>query len=86
MDIWYADDPSACAPLSGLKDRFSKLLGVGPSFGHYPEPKKCVFVVSPDHLTTAREMFTSFGVEITTSHKLPGGFVGDHSGTDNYVE
>ena len=61
-----ADDASACAPLCALKDWFSELLSVGPSFGYYPEPKKCILVVSPDHLTTAGKLFNSFGFEVTT--------------------
>ena len=85
-DVWYADDASACAPLCDLKDWFSELIDVGPSFGYHPEPKKCVLVVSPDHLTTACAMFNRFGVEVTTGHGLLGSFIGDHPGMNNYVE
>ena len=34
-DVWYADDASACSSLNGLKNWFSTLLQVGPSFGYY---------------------------------------------------
>ena len=59
-DVWYADDASACAPLHDLKIWFST-LSIGPSYGCYPEPKKCVLVVSSDHLTNACELFNSYG-------------------------
>ena len=64
---------------------FSKLLSIGPSYGYYPEPKKCALVVSSDHLTNARELFNSYGVTVTTSHRLLGRVIGDHSGSVDYV-
>ena len=59
--VWYADDASACAPLCDLKDWFSKFLHVGPSYGYYPEPQKCVLVNST-HFNTASQLFSGFGV------------------------
>ena len=85
-DVWYADDASACAPLNDLLSWFSKLLSVGPSYGYYPESQKCVLVVSPDHLTAASDLFDSYGVTVTTSHRLLGGVVGDQSGSAEYVK
>ena len=64
-DIWYADDASTCAPLHELVDRFTMLLRLGPLYGYYPEPKKCVLIVYHDHFTTASELFKPFGVNIT---------------------
>ena len=60
-DVWYADDASACAPLQDLMSWFRKLQSIGPSYGYYPEPKKCVLVVGSDHLRTAHELFDSYG-------------------------
>ena len=37
-------------PLHDLVEWFSKLLDIGPSYGYYPEPKKCVLIVHQDHL------------------------------------
>uniref|UniRef100_A0A1X7UI80 Uncharacterized protein n=1 Tax=Amphimedon queenslandica TaxID=400682 RepID=A0A1X7UI80_AMPQE len=67
VDVWYADDASACAPLCDLKKWFSKLLCIGPSYGCYQEPKKCVLV----------KFFSTLGVKVTTSHRLLGGVIGD---------
>ena len=51
--VWYADNASASAPLHDLVEWFSKLLDIGPSYGYYPEPKKCVLIVHQDHLAMA---------------------------------
>ena len=85
-DVWYADDASACSSLNGLKNWFSTLLQVCPSFGYYPEARKCVLVVNQDHFSEACEMFSSLGVKVETSHRLLGGVVGDHTGTVKYIE
>ena len=42
IQIWYADDASACAP---HKDSFGKLFKEGPSYGYFPEPKKSFIAV-----------------------------------------
>lgn len=85
-DVWYADDASACAPLCDLKDWFFKLLHVGPSYGYYPEPQKCVLVVNSTHFDTASQLFSGFGVEVTTSHRLLGGVIGDQDGRTTFIE
>ena len=36
IQIWYADDASACAPLIALKDWFGKLIKEGPLYGYLP--------------------------------------------------
>ena len=62
--VWYADDASASAPLHDLVEWFSKLLDIGPSYGYYPEPKKCVLIVHQDHLDIASHLFEPFGVSV----------------------
>ena len=86
VDVWYADDASACAHLHALKEWFVQLLRVGPSYGYHPEPTKCMIVVSSDYLSLAHQIFDSFGVRITTSHRLLGGVIGDHDGISSYLE
>ena len=86
VDVWYADDASACGYLKDLKDWFVQLQHVGPSFGYYPEPTKCVLVVNRDYTPLAHQIFNSFGVEITTSHRLLGGLVRDVDGVSSHIE
>ena len=83
-DIWYTDDASACAPLHDLMDWFTTLFRLGPSYGYYPEPKKCV--LNHDHLTTAFELFKPFGVNITTSHRLLGSAISCVDGVNAYIK
>ena len=85
-DIRYADDASACAPLHDLVDWFTTLLRLGPSYGYYPEPKKCVLVVNHDHLTIASELFKPFGVNIATSHRLLGTPIGCVDRVNAYIK
>ena len=59
IQIWYADDASACAALIALKDWFGKLIKEGPSYGYFPEPKKSFIVVSDPYLCEAHEVFES---------------------------
>ena len=86
VDVWYADDASACGYLKDLKDWFVQLQHVGPSYGYYPEPTKCVLVVNRDYTLLAHQIFDSFGVEITASHRLLGGVVGHVDGVSSHIE
>ena len=63
-----------------------QLQQVDPSYGYYPEPTKCVLVVNRDHIPLAHQIFDSFGVEITTSHRLLGGVVGDVDSVSSHIE
>ena len=83
IQILYADDASACAPLIALKDWFGKLIKKGPSYDYFPEPKKIFIVVSDPYLCEAREVFEPLG---DTSHRLLGGVVGVEEGRINYVK
>jgi hypothetical protein len=65
-EIWYADDASACAQLRNLRDWFVRLQQIGPSFGYYPEPSKCVIIVNSALIPLAHMLFDQFGVKITT--------------------
>lgn len=55
VQIWYADDSSACAPLSSLEVRLRKLMEVGPQFGYHSEPRKSVLVVK-DNISEAHDL------------------------------
>jgi hypothetical protein len=85
-EIWYADDASACAQLRNLRDWFVRLQQIGPSFGYYPEPSKCVIIVNSALIPLAHMLFDQFGVKITTSHRFLGGVVGDDDGSSSFVK
>ena len=76
--VWYADDASACAELSALRDWFSRLIEEGPKYGYFPELRKSFIVVSESHVLGAHEVFDDLGVSVVTGHRLLGGVVGCH--------
>ena len=80
VDVWYADDALVCASLSDLQNWFDSLLHIGPDYGYHPEPTKCVVVVNDSYLPLARDNFDRYGVCVSTSHRLLGGFIGDTDG------
>ena len=45
VQVWYADNASACDRLDSLRVWMKKLISLGPAFGYHPEPKKSFLVV-----------------------------------------
>ena len=45
MQVWYADDATACGNLSEIRLWWDKLLQFGPDFGYFPNPSKTCLVV-----------------------------------------
>ena len=45
VQVWYADDASACGSLSDLHQWFELLASQGPEFGYLVNPAKCCVVV-----------------------------------------
>ena len=45
-----------------------------------------MIVVSSDYLSLFHQIFDSFGVRITTSHRMFGGVIGDLDGISSYLE
>ena len=83
---WYADDSACAAGLPRLREWFDKLLKWGPDFGYYPEPQKTILVVDPNDELRAKELFDELGVTVVPGQRFLGGFIGNQSGTTEYVE
>ena len=83
--LWYADDASAIGSLPSFLLWFKKLQRVGPSFGYFPEPSKCSFIVKVSMVDHASSMFEGTGVKVVTSCRFLGGVIGDHSGKVSFV-
>ena len=62
--VWFADDASGCDKLANLLKWYRLLFKLGPSYGYFVNPTKCVLVVKPEHLDEARAMFAHSGVQI----------------------
>jgi len=83
VQIWYADDASACGSLSGLHQWF-ELLSHGPYFGYFVNPAKCCLVVHDSYKFDA-EQFSSLGVSVVCNHRYLGGFVAESVGQTAFV-
>jgi hypothetical protein len=83
---WYADDASAVGKLEHVKEWLNRLSHLGPSYGYYPEPHKSYLVVAPQFLEEAKTLFEDLGVEVVTGHRFLGGFIGDPSSKDIYIQ
>jgi len=83
--MWYADDASACGELSHLLDWFKLLQHHGPSYGYYPNPSKCCLVVDHKSVSAATAVFGHLDIEIVTSHRFLGGFLGDSDSSAEFV-
>ena len=65
MQVWYADDATACGSLSELHLWWDKLLQFGPDFGYFPNPSKTCLVVKEVFYDAAVKMFQGSGISIT---------------------
>ena len=61
--VWFADDASGCDKLANLLKWYHLLFKLGPSYGYFVNPAKCVLVVKPDHWDEARAVFADSGVQ-----------------------
>ena len=85
VQMWYADDASACGELSQLLDWFNLLVRNGPACGYYPNPSKCCLEVDPTFVSQASTLFGHLGIKIVTSHHFLGGFIVDSSSSSAFV-
>ena len=84
VQIWYADDASACESLSDLHQWFELLLSKGPDFGYIVNLAKCCLVVHHSHRCDAEQLFSSLNV--VCNHRYLGGFIGDITGQATFVQ
>ena len=62
--VWYADDATGCDSFERMRAWFDALRALGPKYGYFPKPSKCILVVKPDRLTHANEIFKGTGVKL----------------------
>ena len=85
VQVWYADDASACRSLSDLHQWF-KLLSKGPDFGHVVNPAKCCLVVNDSYKSNAELLFSSLGISVVCNHRYLGDFIGEPAGQASFVQ
>ena len=65
--VWFADVSSAAGTLKRILQWWKKLIEIRPKYGYNPNPRKCVLIVkNKDTQLQAQELFSEYGIEITT--------------------
>ena len=82
VQVWYADDASACLSLSDLHQWFELLLSKGPDFGYVVNPAKYCLVI---HKSNAEQLFSSLGISVVCNDRYLGGFFGEPAGWVSFV-
>ena len=83
---WHADDAIGAGSLENIRKWWDELLTAGPALGYYPNAKKCWFVVKPEKLDDAKDVFAGTGISITTEgRKHLGAALGQRSYQEDYV-
>ena len=55
--VWYADDATGCDKFEKLRSWFDELLVVGPVYGYFPKPVKCILVTKPERYELVKKIF-----------------------------
>jgi hypothetical protein len=64
LQVWYADDATGCDTLVRMRAWFDALRALGPKYGYFPKPSKCILVVKPERLEQANEIFKGTKVKL----------------------
>jgi len=62
--VWYADDATGCDKFKKLREWFDELVKVGPKYGYYPKPSKCILLSKPERAEEARRLFKGTDVDV----------------------
>jgi len=82
---WYADDAAAAGHWAGIRDHFHRLTEIGPRFGYFPEPSKCVLIVTEDKLARAQLVFADLGFKVVSGARYLGGFIGESASLQPWI-
>ena len=53
--VWYADDATGCDKFETMRAWFDALVELGPIYGYFPKPSKCILLAKPERLDHARK-------------------------------
>ena len=84
--MWYADDSSNAGSFDGIEEWYLDLAAEGPKIGYQPEPTKSILVVSEKNFSKAERKFNYLGFEVTTGARYLGGYVGNNTSKNRYIE
>ena len=83
---WYADDAAAGGKFEAIRKQFGRLEELGPQYGYFPKPSKSVLIVSEKNLERAKSALGDLNFQITTGYHYLGGFIGEKSARDKWIE
>lgn len=88
--LWFADDGQAGGPIRTLEEYFKLVRRIGPYYGYFLNPRKCVIITKPTApaKATAGRIFRKHHIHpenITFGHRYLGGFIGVDSSMEDYV-
>ena len=64
--VWFADDATGCDKFETMRAWFDELVLIGPLYGYYPKPSKCILLAKPERVDQARKVFKGSGIDIKT--------------------
>ena len=87
LQSWFADDSSALGKLVQIKVWWTKLAEIGPKYGYFPKPSKCVLTIKDRALLPeARALFDGTGIQITLAgQRHLGAVIGNDDYKSQYV-
>ncbi|EDO37922.1 predicted protein [Nematostella vectensis] len=83
---WFADDACGAGSILEIKKWWDNINTLGPSFGYFPNAKKCWIISKADKEASAREVFSGTAVNVTVQgQKHLGAFIGSRDYLEEYV-
>mmetsp|Transcript_9557 Transcript_9557/g.12507 ORF Transcript_9557/g.12507 Transcript_9557/m.12507 type:complete len:221 (-) Transcript_9557:779-1441(-) len=56
IQIWYADDSSCGGRIKAVREWMEKLIKLGPKYGYFPEPSKCIVVMKEGYEEACKKL------------------------------
>lgn len=63
---WYANDAASAGRFDRIRAHYSRLQSIDLKYGYFPEPSKCIIVVSHSNVAAAGAVFHNLGFKICT--------------------
>ena len=87
QQVWFADNATAGAQLTPLRDWWDQLRLFGPDYGYFPNASKTWLIVKDDKLEAATAIYQDTGISITTQGKRHlGAALGTRTFVEEYVQ
>jgi hypothetical protein len=64
--VWFADDATGCDKFLTMRKWFDALVAMGPLYGYFPKPSKCILLAKPDRIELAQHVFSGTGIDVQT--------------------